>query len=97
MSNNETPLQQNYIPDLPRDLTISKDGNLSHDLQLGLSNLFQTLQNFVTNQGVRLPALTMTQRTNIETFYQSFIGKRLPQNVPNIAGTLASDYTSSKP
>lgn len=97
MSNNEIPLQQNYIPDLPRDMSISKDGKLSYDLQLGLSNLFQTLQNFVTNQGVRLPALTLTQRNNITAFYVSFIGQPLPQNVPNIAGTLASDYTSSEP
>ena len=94
---NEIPLQQNYIPDLPRDMRAGQDGKLSHDLQLGLSNLFQTLQNFVTNQGVRLPALTATQRTNIATFYTSFIGQKLPQNVPNIAGTIASDYTSSEP
>jgi hypothetical protein len=94
---NEIPVPQNYIPDLPRDMSVGKDGNLSFDLQSGLSNLFQTLQTLVTNQGIRPPALTMVQQTNIATFYTSFVGKKLPQNVPNIAGTIASDASSSGP
>ena len=94
---NEIPIPQAYMPDLPRNMSIGKDGALNFDLQLGLSNLFQTLQTFVTNQGIRPPALTSTQQANIATFYQSFIGKQLPQNVPNIAGTIASDDSTSNP
>ncbi len=94
---NEIPIKQNIIPDVPRDMSVGKDGKLNFDLQLGLMNLYQALQQIITTQGIRPPALTVTQQNDITSFYVSFIGQRLPQNVPNIAGIIASDYTTSVP
>lgn len=93
----ESPITAGYIPDLPRNMTVGKDGALNYDLQLGLSQLYQALQQLVSNQGISLPPLTTTQQTNITTLYGSLIGKQLPQNVPNLAGTLARDATTSNP
>lgn len=93
----ELPILANYIPDLPRNMSVEKTGELNFDLQLGLSQLYQALQQLVTNQGIQPPRLTSAQQSNIATFYQSFIGKMLPQNVPNIAGIIATDASTSGP
>lgn len=94
---NEIPIPQNIVPDVPRDLSVNKDGNLNFDLQLGLSQLYQALQQIITSQGIQPPRLTTDQQTNITNFYVSFVGKQLPQNVPNIAGIIATDAMSSDP
>ena len=89
--------QAGYIPDLSRDMSTQKDGTLNFDLQNSLSSLFQALKSLVSNEGLQLPPLSPTSIANIQTFYQSFVGAQLPQNVPNIAGRMIYDYTNAVP
>ncbi|CEG60966.1 hypothetical protein [Legionella micdadei] len=90
------PLQlQAIFPDLPREVpVINKDGDFSPLWSLGLSSLFQALQENFSNEGILFPRLSATNIANIQTIYTPLIGSPLPQNIPDISGKTVFDTTN---
>lgn len=86
---------QAIFPDLPREVpVINKDGDFSTLWSLGLSSLFQALQENFKNEGILFPRLTAANIANIQAIYTPLIGGPLPQNIPDISGQTVFDYTN---
>ena len=85
---------QSIFPDLPREVPVfNKDGDFSPLWSLGLSSLFQALQENFKNEGIIFPRLTAQNIADIEAIYTPLIGAPLPQNIPDISGQTVFDTT----
>ncbi|MGA0832104.1 MAG: hypothetical protein ACO3P4_04740 [Polynucleobacter sp.] len=86
---------QSIFPDLPREVpVIDKDGNFSPLWSLGLSALFQALQENYKNEGILFPRLSAQNIADIQAIYTPYIGSPLPQNIPDISGQTVFDTTN---
>ncbi len=86
---------QAIFPDLPREVpVIGKDGDFSPLWSLGLSALFQALQENFKNEGIIFPRLSAENIANIQAIYTPIIGLPLPQNIPDISGQTVFDTTN---
>jgi hypothetical protein len=86
---------QSIFPDLPREIpVIDKDGDFSPLWSLGLSALFQALQENFKNEGIIFPRLSAQNIADIEAIYTPLIGSPLPQNIPDISGQTVFDTTN---
>lgn len=86
---------QSIFPDLPREVpVINKDGDFSPLWSLGLSSLFQALQENYKNEGIIFPRLSAQNIADIESIYTPLIGSPLPQNIPDISGQTVFDTTN---
>jgi hypothetical protein len=86
---------QAIFPDLPRESPVlDKSGDFSPLWSLGLSSLFQALQENFKNEGILFPRLTAANIANIQAIYTPLIGGPLPQNIPDISGQTVFDYTN---
>lgn len=91
----ENIILQSIFPDLPREVpVIDKDGNFSPLWSLGLSSLFQALQENYKNEGIIFPRLSATNIATIQAIYTPFIGVPLPNNIPDISGQTVFDTTN---
>ena len=94
MATQESKLQS-IFPDLPREVpVINKDGDFSPLWSLGLSALFQALQENYKNEGILFPRLSAANIANIQAIYTPLIGYPLPQNIPDISGQTVFDTTN---
>jgi hypothetical protein len=91
-----SPLKlQSIFPDLPRESpAVDKDGNFSALWDLGLSSLFQALQDNFKNEGIVFPPLSAANIQLIQDIYTPLIGSPLPQGVPDISGQTVFDSTN---
>ena len=86
---------QSIFPDLPRESpVIDKNGDFSSIWSLGISALFQALQENFKNEGILFPRLSDANIANIEAIYAPLIGGPLPQNIPDISGQTVFDRTN---
>lgn len=86
---------QSIFPDLPRESpAVDKDGNFSSLWDLGLSALFQALQDNFKNEGIVFPPLSAANIQIIENIYLPYIGLPLPQGIPDISGQTVFDSTN---
>lgn len=94
----EQKIQQSVFPDLPRETpAIDKEGNFSPLWDLGLSSLFQALQQNFKNEGIVFPPLTSAQLATIQALYAVYIGSTynsLSMNLPDISGQTAFNTTT---
>lgn len=91
----QQPILQAIFPDLPREVpVINKDGDFSPLWSLGLSSLFQALQENFKNEGIIFPRLSAANIANIQAIYTPLIGSPLPQNIPDISGQTVFDTTN---
>ena len=87
------------FPDLPRESpAINKDGNFSELWSLGLSSLFQALQENYKNEGIIFPNLSASNIAFIQALYTPLItvppSLPLPRNLPDISGQTVFDTTN---
>ena len=91
----QQPIVQAIFPDLPRETpVIGKDGDFSPLWSLGLSALFQALQENFKNEGIIFPRLSAANIATIQAIYTPLIGSPLPQNIPDISGQTVFDTTN---
>lgn len=91
----QQPILQAIFPDLPRERpVIGQDGDFSPLWSLGLSALFQALQENFKNEGIIFPRLSATNIATIQAIYTPLIGSPLPQNIPDISGQTVFDTTN---
>jgi hypothetical protein len=91
----QQPILQAIFPDLPRETpVIGRDGDFSPLWSLGLSALFQALQENFKNEGIIFPRLSAANIANIQAIYTPLIGSPLPQNIPDISGQTVFDTTN---
>jgi hypothetical protein len=87
--------QQALFPDMPRERPmVDKEGNLMPLWDLGLSALYQALQENYRNEGIRLPPLTASSMTTIQNLYTQYIGESynsLTMAQPDISGQTVYD------
>lgn len=91
-------IPQSIFPDLPRENpVVDKEGNFNALWDLGLSSLFQALQENFKNEGIVFPPLSASNMTTIQNLYASYIGGAytvLVQNLPDISGQTVYDSTT---
>ncbi|TAK83374.1 MAG: hypothetical protein EPO09_21265 [Aquabacterium sp.] len=94
MTNATTP--QSIFPDLPREIPVidAKTGDFMPLWSLGLSSLFQALQENYKNEGILFPRLTAQNIADIQSIYTPLIGATLPINIPDISGQTVFDTTN---
>lgn len=81
----EQKILQAIFPDMPRQVPIvGEDGDFAPLWLLGLSSLFQALQDNYTSEGILLPRLTTTQATTIANNYTQYY---IPTPIPLPPGT----------
>jgi hypothetical protein len=87
---------QSIFPDLPREIPVidAKTGDFMPLWSLGLSSLFQALQENYKNEGILFPRLTAQNIADIQAIYTPLIGNLLPQNIPDISGQTVFDTTN---
>lgn len=87
---------QSIFPDLPREIPVidAKTGDFAPLWSLGLSSVFQALQDNFKNEGILFPRLTATQIANIQAIYTPLIGAPLPITIPDISGQTVFDTTN---
>lgn len=86
---------KSIFPDLPRQTpVITKDGDFAPLWNLGLSALFQALQQNFKNEGIIFPNLSATNIADIQSLYTPFIGSPLPNTLPDISGQTVFDTTN---
>jgi hypothetical protein len=91
----QQPILQSIFPDLPREVpVIDKNGDFTALWSLGLSALFQALQENFKNEGIIFPRLSAANIATIEAIYTPLIGAPLPQNIPDISGQTVFDTTN---
>ena len=91
----QQPILQAIFPDYPRETPIlDKEGNFMPLWDLGLSSLFQALQENYKNEGIIFPRLSAANIATIEAIYTPLIGSPLPQNIPDISGQTVFDTTN---
>lgn len=90
---------QSIFPDLPREEpVVDKNGNFNQLWALGISALFQALQDNFKNEGILFPPLSSTDIATIQSIYNpALIGMPLPQNIPDISGQTVFDSTNRVP
>jgi len=91
------PIQnpQSIFPDLPRETPVlTKDGDFAPLWSLGLSSLFQALQENFKNEGIVFPNLSAVNIADIQSLYTPFIGMPLPDTFPDISGQTVFDTTN---
>jgi hypothetical protein len=94
----QTKMPQALFPDLPRESpVIDKNNSFTNTWTLAFSNLFQTLQTNLKNEGFLLPSLNASQITTIQNIYTPIIGGPLPLNIPDISGQTIFDSTIRVP
>lgn len=94
----QTKKPQSIFPDLPRGSpAIDKSGDFTSHWSLGLSALFQALQQNFKNEGILFPLLSEDDINTIESIYFPLIGSPLPQNIPDISGQTVFDSTNRVP
>ena len=95
---NENQILQSIFPDLPREVPVlDKSGDFSPLWSLGLSALFQALQENFKNEGILLPRLSASNIAMIQSLYTPYIGLPLPQQIPDISGQTVFDTTNRVP
>jgi hypothetical protein len=94
----EQPILQSLFPDLPRENpAVDKDGNFTELWDLGLSALFQALQQNFKNEGIIIPLLSAANMTTIQDLYTPYIGQLynvLTLALPDISGQTVYDTTT---
>lgn len=91
---------QSIFPDLPREIpAVDEKGNFGPLWSLGLSSLFQALQENYKNEGIIFPRLSAANIAKIQAIYAPLIGGPLPQDVglppiPDISGQTVFDTTN---
>jgi len=86
---------KSIFPDLPREIpVINEDGDFAPLWSLGLSSLFQALQENFKNEGILFPALSATNIADIQSLYTPYIGVPLPMGLPDISGQTVFDTTN---
>lgn len=94
----EQKIQQSIFPDMPRETPVlNKNGDFMPLWELGLSSLFQALQQNFKNEGIVFPPLTASQMTAIQNLYTSYIGgtyDALTMALPDISGQTVYDSTT---
>ena len=91
----QQPILQAIFPDLPRETPVlDKEGDFSPLWSLGLSALFQALQENFKNEGIIFPRLSAANIATIQAIYTPLIGSPLPQNIPDISGQTVFDTTN---
>lgn len=86
---------QSIFPDLPREIpVIDEKGNFAPLWSLGLSSLFQALQENYKNEGIIFPRLSAANIAKIQAIYTPLIGGPLPQEIPDISGQTVFDTTN---
>jgi hypothetical protein len=95
----EEPKQMQAIfPDFPRETPVlDKHGDFNPLWSLGLSSLFQALQDNFRNEGIVFPPLTATQMKTIQDAYQPYVGgtyEQLVVNLRDISGQTVFDSTT---
>lgn len=90
--------KQSLFPDYPRENPIlDTNGRFMPLWELGLSSLFQALQENFKNEGIIFPSLTADQMKSIQNLYLSYIGgtyEALTLKLPDISGqTIFDDDT----
>ena len=91
----QQPILQAIFPDLPRETPVlDKEGDFSPLWSLGLSALFQALQENFKNEGIIFPRLSAANIATIQAIYTPLIGSPLPQNFPDISGQTVFDTTN---
>jgi hypothetical protein len=87
---------QSIFPDLPREIPVidAKTGDFMPLWSLGLSSLFQALQENYKNEGIIFPRLTAQNIADIQAIYTPLIGAPLPINVQDISGQTVFDTTN---
>lgn len=89
---------QSIFPDLPRESpAVDREGNFNSLWELGLSALFQALQQNFKNEGIVFPPLDATDMATIQAIYTPLIGSPLPQNIPDISGQTIFNSTLRSP
>lgn len=67
------------FPDIPRDTkAVDDQGNFVNQWVLAFNNLFQTLQQFFSNEGFGLPVMSLADQAAFAATYTKYIGKYLP-------------------
>ena len=77
-----------------------KNGNFNQLWSLGLSSLFQALQNNYKNEGILIPPLTSTQAADIAALYVPYYTPSpipLPPGVSDISGQMIYNVTLAVP
>jgi hypothetical protein len=86
----EQKIQQSIFPDMPRETPVLNDkGDFMPLWDLGLSALFQALQQNFKNEGIVFPPLTSSQTETIQNLYAPYVGlsyNLLTMNLPDISG-----------
>ena len=91
----QQPILQAIFPDLPRETPVlNKNGDFMPLWSLGISALFQALQENFKNEGILFPRLSAANIANIQAIYTPLIGSPLPQNIPDISGQTVFDTTN---
>lgn len=94
----EQPILQSIFPDLPRESpAVDREGNFMPLWDLGLSALFQALQDNYKNEGIVFPPLSAANMTTIQNLYSSYIGgpyNTLTLALPDISGQTVYDSTT---
>jgi len=87
---------QSIFPDLPREIPVidAKTGDFMPLWSLGLSSLFQALQENYKNEGIIFPRLSAQNIANIQAIYTPLIGSPLPINIQDISGQTVFDTTN---
>lgn len=94
----QTSNLQAIFPDFPRESpVIDENGDFAPFWQLGLSSLFQALQENYKNEGILFPRLSAANIANIQAIYTPLIGFPLPQNIPDISGQTVFDTNNRVP
>lgn len=87
--------KQSLFPDMPRENpVVDKDGNFMALWELGLSSLFQALQENYKNEGIRIPLLSAANMQTIQDLYTTYIGgtyNALTLVLPDISGQTVYD------
>lgn len=87
-TNNPTAI----FPDFPRESPVlDKHGNFMPLWNLGLSALFQALQENYKNEGILFPKLSAANIATIQALYTPYIGSILPIDLPDISGQTVFD------
>lgn len=88
----QTKKAKPIFPDIPRDTkAVDEQGQFVNQWVLAFNNLFQTLQQFFSNEGFGLPVMTLADQTAFAATYQKYIGKTLPPGENDPSGKRIMD------
>lgn len=97
----QQPILQAIFPDFPREVpVIGDDGDFAPLWSLGLSSLFQALQDNYKSEGILLPRLTTAQATSIANNYTKYFTPTpvpLPPGIQDISGQIIYNTTLAIP